>query len=131
MSATNSNKMSNAEVDALIALNFGPGESLWNPKVFDLLFLIGHPLCAVCTLQKWGKSWILGDLCVGEKRKGYGTQVVELALSKVHGRVWADANAESAGVFQKDPRWRKATRSQKPPWKAMGVWYATTNNESV
>jgi hypothetical protein len=114
--------MSRAEIDALIALNFGEGESLWSPKVFDLLFLIGTPLCAVCTLQKWDKGWILGDVCVSEKRKGYGTQVIDLALSKVQGRVWADANAASAGIFHKDPRWRKTTRG---PWDATGVWYVT------
>jgi len=115
-------KMSRAEIDALIALNFGEGESLWRPKVFDLLFLLGTPLCAVCTLQKWDKGWILGDVCASEKRKGYGTQVIDLALSKVQGRVWADANEASAGIFQKDPRWRKTTRG---PWDATGVWYVT------
>jgi hypothetical protein len=114
-----------ADVDALIALNFGDGESLWNPKCFDKLYTLGEPICAVCTLQKWDGGWILGDVCVSEKRKGYGTRVVDLALSNVKGPIWADANAGSAGIFEKDIRWRKATHLQVPPWEASGVWYVS------
>ena len=51
-------------MDELVAQNFGPGESLWNPKCFDRLYTIreGAKVMALCTLQKWGDRWILGDL---------------------------------------------------------------------
>jgi hypothetical protein len=114
-------------MDELIALNFGPGESLWNPKCFDRLYTIreGAKVMALCTLQKWGRDgWILGDLCVAEKRKGLGTQLVNKVLSKVKEPIWVDANEESNGIFTKDPRWR---RTKEGPWVPTGTaWVLET-----
>ena len=107
-------------IDELVARNFGPGESLWNPKCFDRLYTIreGAKVMALCTLQKWGGGWILGDLCVAEKRRGLGTQLVNKVLSKVHEPIWVDANEESNGIFKKDPRWR---RTNEGPWPPSGT----------
>ena len=107
-------------IDELTARNFGPGESLWNPKCFDRLYTIreGAKVVALCTLQKWGDKWILGDLCVAEKRRGLGTRLVNKVLAKVKEPVWVDANAESNGIFAKDPRWR---RTDDGPWTPSGT----------
>jgi len=79
---------------------------------------------ALCTLQRWGDRWILGDLCVAEKRRGLGTQLVNKVLSKVKEPIWVDANAESNGIFAKDPRWR---RTAEAPWKPSGTaWLLET-----
>jgi len=113
-------------VDELVAQNFGPGESLWNPKCFDRLYTIreGARVMALCTLQRWGDRWILGDLCVAEKRRGLGTQLVNKVLAKVKEPVWVDANAESNGIFAKDPRWR---RTDDAPWQPSGTaWVLET-----
>lgn len=111
-------------VDELVARNFGEGESLWNPKCFDRLYTIreGVRVMALCTLQRWGSNWILGDLCVAEKRKGLGTQLVNKVLEKVKEPIWVDANAESAGIFAKDPRWR---RTDEGPWNPSGTAFTS------
>jgi hypothetical protein len=113
-------------MDELLAQNFGPGESLWNPKWFDRLYTIreGAKVMALCTLQKWGDRWILGDLCVAEKRRGLGTQLVNKVLAKVKEPVWADANAESNGIFAKDPRWRQ---TDEGPWEPSGTAWSFDN----
>ena len=108
-------------MDELIRQNFGPGESLWNPKCFDRLYTLreGSKVLALCTLQKWGRDgWILGDLCVAEKRKGLATRLVNKVLSKVKEPIWVDANEESNGIFLKDPRW---TRASENPWEPTGT----------
>ena len=108
-------------MDELVARNFGPGESLWNPKCFDRLYTIrdGPKVMALCTLQKWGRDrWILGDLCVAEKRRGLATQLVNKVLSKVKEPIWVDANEASNGIFAKDPRWR---RTYENPWEPTGT----------
>ena len=108
-------------MDELIRQNFGPGESLWNPKCFDRLYTLreGSKVLALCTLQKWGRDgWILGDLCVAEKRKGLATRLVNKVLSKVKEPIWVDANEESNGIFLKDPRW---TRARQNPWEPSGT----------
>lgn len=107
-------------MDELISKNFGEGESIWNPKCFDRLYTIreGSKVMAVCTLQRWDDRWILGDLCVAEKRRGLATQLVNKVLAKVKEPVWVDANAESNGIFAKDPRWR---RTAEEPWKPSGT----------
>ena len=108
-------------MDELVAQNFGPGESLWNPKCFDRLYTIreGAKVMALCTLQKWGRDkWILGDLCVAEKRKGLATQLVNKVLSKVKEPIWVDANEESNGIFAKDTRWRRTCEN---PWEPTGT----------
>jgi hypothetical protein len=115
-------------MDELIRQNFGPDESLWNPKCFDRLYTIreGAKVMALCTLQKWGRDrWILGDLCVAEKRKGLGTKLVNKVLAKVKEPIWVDANEESNGIFLKDPRWR---RTYDGPWKPSGTaWLLETS----
>jgi len=81
---------------------------------------------ALCTLQKWGNKWILGDLCVAEKRRGLGTQLVNKVLAKVKEPVWVDANTESNGIFAKDPRWR---RTDEGPWVPSGTaWVLETSH---
>ena len=107
-------------IDELVRQNFGPGESIWNPKCFDRLYTIreGSNVMAVCTLQKWGDGWILGDLCVAEKRRGLATRLVNKVISKVKESIWLDANEESNGIFAKDPRWR---RTDEGPWKPTGA----------
>jgi hypothetical protein len=112
-------------MDELIRQNFGPDESLWNPKCFDRLYTIreGSRVVAVCTLQRWGDAWILGDLCVAEKRRGLATQLVNKVLSKVKEPIWVDANTESIGIFAKDPRWR---RTDDGPWEPTGVSFCKT-----
>ena len=107
-------------MDKLIRQNFGPGESLWNPKGFDRIYTIreGAKVMALCTLQKWGNKWILGDLCVVEKRRGLATQLVNKVISKVKEPIWVDANEESNGIFAKDPRWR---RTDEGPWAPSGT----------
>ena len=77
-------------------------------------------MTALCTLQKWGKGWILGDLCVAEKRKGLGTQLVNKVLTKVREPIWADANELSNGIFEKDQRW---TLAKEYPWETKGTWW--------
>ena len=114
------------KINKLIRQNFGEGEDLWEPKCFDLIYTIreGSKVMAVCTLQKWGKGWILGDLCVAEKRKGLATQLVNKVISILKEFIWADANEESNGVFTKDPRW---SRTAKGPWEATGTaWLLET-----
>lgn len=108
-------------MDKLVSENFGSGESLWNPKCFDRLYTLrdGSRITALCTLQKWGKNkWILGDLCVAEKRKGLATQLIDKVLSKVHEPIWVDANEQSNGIFAKDSRWRQTNEG---PWKPSGT----------
>ena len=107
-------------MDERICKNCGQGESLWNPKCFDRLYTIrdGAKVMALCTLQKWGNKWILGDLCVAEKRRGLATQLVNKVLTKVKEPIWVDANEESNGIFFKDTRWR---RTDEGPWKPMGT----------
>ena len=106
-------------MDELISKNFGIGESIWNPKCFDRLYTIreGSKVMAVCTLQRWGNKWILGDLCVAEKRKGLATQLVNKVLSKVKEPIWVDANEQSNGIFAKDPRWQQTSEG---PWTPKG-----------
>lgn len=112
------------QIDDLIAQNFGAGESIWDNKCFDRLYTLreGSRVTAVCTLQRWDDKWILGDLCVAEKHKGLATQLVNKVLSKVKEPVWADANAESNGIFAKDPRWR---RTDDAPWEPTGTAWVT------
>ncbi|BAT22547.1 hypothetical protein [Yellowstone lake phycodnavirus 3] len=113
-------------MNELITKNFGPGESIWNPKCFDRLYTIreGTKVMAVCTLQRWGSKWILGDLCVAEKRKGLATRLVNKVIAKVKEPIWVDANEESNGIFLKDPRWR---RTDEAPWQPSGTaWLLET-----
>jgi hypothetical protein len=70
---------------------------------------------AVCTLQKWGGKWILGDLCVAEKRQGLATRLVAKVLDKVHEPIWVDANESSVGIFEKNPAWRPTDDGPWPP----------------
>lgn len=107
-------------MDELIQQNFGYSESIWNPKCFDRIYTIreGAKVMAVCTLQKWGNRWILGDLCVSEKHKGLATQLVNKVISKVKEPIWVDANEESNGIFKKDIRWQ---RTDDAPWKPVGT----------
>ena len=125
-SSRGSHSIYTAMMDELVGRNFGAGESLWNPRCFDRIYTIreGPKVMALCTLQKWGDRWILGDLCVAEKRRGLGTQLVNKVLSKVKEPVWVDANAESNGIFAKDPRWR---RTDDGPWVPSGTaWLLET-----
>jgi len=112
-------------MDELISKNFGSGESIWNPKCFDRLYTIreGSKVMALCTLQRWGDKWILGDLCVAEKRKGLGTRLVNKVLAKVKEPIWVDANEASNGIFRKDPRW---TRARQNPWEPSGRAWQTS-----
>ena len=115
-------------MDELISKNFGIGESIWNPKCFDRLYTIreGSKVMAVCTLQKWGDRWILGDLCVAEKRRGFATRLVNKVISKVNEPIWVDANEESNGIFKKDSRWRRTCEN---PWEPSGTaWVLETVN---
>ena len=108
-------------MDDLVRQNFGESESLWNPKCFDRLYSLreGSQIVAVCTLQKWSGGWILGDLCVFEKRKGHATRLVNKVIQKVRGdTLWVDTNEQSRGIFEKDPRWQ---RTNTGPWKPTGV----------
>lgn len=114
-------------MDELIHQNFGEGESLWNPKCFDRIYTIreGAKVMALCTLQKWNDGWILGDLCVAEKRRGLATQLVNKVLTKVKEPIWVDANEESNGIFAKDSRWH---RTDECPWKPTGtVWFTQSD----
>jgi hypothetical protein len=130
-------------MDDLIRQNFGPGESLWNPKCFDRLYTLREGskvqgpersrrrlrLLALCTLQKWGRDgWILGDLCVAEKRKGLATRLVNKVLSKVKEPIWVDANEQSNGIFLKDPRW---TRARENPWEPSGTSFVASRREII
>ena len=113
-------------MNELISKNFGPSENIWNPKCFDRLYSLreGSKVLAVCTLQRWGDRWILGDLCVAEKRRGLATQLVNKVLTKVKQPIWVDANEESNGIFEKDPRWR---RTNEGPWSPSGkAWIKQT-----
>ena len=116
-------------MDELIRQNFGPDESLWNPKCFDRLYTIreGSRVVAVCTLQRWDDAWILGDLCVAEKRRGLATRLVNKVLSKVKEPIWVDANTESFGIFAKDPRWH---RTEEGPWEPTGVAFSQSLKSS-
>jgi len=107
-----------AKVNKLIRQNFGPHEDLWCPRYFDMLFRLSlqgstDPL-AVCTLQWSEKYWILGDLCVSEQGKGYGTEIVRRIMTIVSRPVWVDANPISAKIFEKNSRFRETTEG---PWK--------------
>lgn len=86
-------KIMQYEIDQLIQKNFGSNESLWNPKVFDRLFMLtrGQKLLAVCTLQWSGKYWILGDLCTEEHGKGHGSLIVQRVCERLTQPVWSDA----------------------------------------
>jgi hypothetical protein len=82
------------KVDKLIRQNFGPGESLWDPKCFDLLYKLveGPKILAVCTLQWSGQGyWILGDICASVHGQGYGSEIVRLICEIVSEPIWADA----------------------------------------
>jgi hypothetical protein len=110
-----------SKIDKLIRQNFGPHEDLWNPRYFDVLFRLSYqgstdPL-AVCTLQWAQDYWILGDLCVREKRRGFATEIVNRIMDLVNKPIWVDANELSAKIFEKDPRFHETT---KGPWKPEG-----------
>jgi hypothetical protein len=98
-------------VDALVRENFGPEEGLWDPLVVDHIFRldVNGKLAAVCTLQKRSKYWLLGDLCVAEKRKGHGTRII----LEVMNLVWLTkpilvrVNSMSEGLIQKTGRFLK------------------------
>lgn len=112
-------------MDAIVRQNFGEDESLWNPKCFDRLYSLrdGSQIVAICTLQKWSGGWILGDLCVSEKRKGYATRLVNKVIQKVRSEpIWVDANEQSRGIFEKDSRWHKTNIG---PWKPTGTSFST------
>ena len=82
------------KVDKLIRQNFGPGESLWDPKCFDLLFKLTHSqkILAVCTLQWSGQGyWILGDICASVHGQGFGSEIVRRVCERVSEPIWADA----------------------------------------
>jgi hypothetical protein len=107
-----------SKIDKLVRQNFGPHEDLWDPKYFDMLFRLSHrgstdPL-AVCTLQWTLDYWILGDLCVGQKRQGFATEIVNRIMDVVKGPIWVDANAISSKIFEKDPRFHETTMG---PWR--------------
>jgi hypothetical protein len=117
-----------SKVNKLVRQHFGPHEDLWKPKCCDMVFRLVHhgstePL-AVCTLQLAPSNyWILGDLCVKEQRKGYGTQIVSLVMRVVNLPVWVDANETAAKIFEKDRRFRETT---KGPWKPEGRAFIST-----
>jgi len=111
-----------SKVNKLVRQHFGPHEDLWNPKCCDMVFRLSpygstEPY-AVCTLQLApGDYWILGDLCVKESGKGYGTQIVGLIMRVVNRPVWVDANEIAAKIFAKDPRFRETNTG---PWEITG-----------
>ena len=111
------------KVDQLIQKNFGSGESLWDPKCFDLLFKLidSQKILAVCTLQ-WSDQgyWILGDLCSGIHGKGFGSEIVRQICEQVSEPIWADAtNVGSERILERN--------SFKPttikPWDPEGKSY--------
>jgi hypothetical protein len=113
----------NKKVDKLVRQNFGAYEDLWNPKLFDELFILTEddstePL-AVCTLQWTEKYWILGDLCVKTPRQGHGSEIVRLVMQVVKNKpVWVDAtNAACAKIFERDSRFKETVDG---PWKPEG-----------
>ena len=81
-------------IDDLVRKNFGTEESLWNPKCFDRLYKLvdGRKLLGVCTLQ-WSPDgyWILGDICVYEHGKRYGSEIVKRICEQISEPIWADA----------------------------------------
>ena len=82
------------KVDKLIRQNFGPGESLWDPKCFDLLYKLvdGPKIMAICTLQWSGQGyWILGDICASVHGQGFGSEIVRRVCGSVSEPIWADA----------------------------------------
>ena len=113
-------------VDALVEQNFGPGESLWDPKCFDRLYTLvdGPRLLAVCTLQWSGEYWILGDLCAAEHGKGHGTEIVKRIFKKIFEPVWTDATSPaSEGVMRRNG----CVRADFGPWPPKGLAYSRGN----
>lgn len=112
-------------VDALVRENFGPDEGLWDPLVVDHIFRldVNGKLAAVCTLQKRPKYWLLGDLCVAEKRRGHGTQIVVEVMNLLEPTecVLVRVNSMSEGLVQKTGRFRKIADGRYMSTLASGV----------
>jgi hypothetical protein len=94
------------KIDKLVQKNFGSGESLWDPKCFDLLFKLtcDRNILAVCTLQwSYEEYWILGDVCAAEHGQGYGSEIVRRVCEQVSEPIWADAtNPGSIRILERN-----------------------------
>ena len=112
------------EIDQLIQDNFGPGESLWSPKCFNLLYKLvdDQKLVGVCTLQWSGEYWILGDVCVGHKGRGYGTEIVRRVCESHPESIWADATSAGSEVILKRNSFHPTSVQ---PWEPEGKGYMT------
>lgn len=112
------------QIDSLIQKNFGPNESLWNPKCFDRLFVLlgDQKLLAVCTLQ-WADNgyWILGDLCTAEHGKGYGSLIVQSVCEKIKEPVWSDATHPACEKILLHNGFQRVIHLG--PWKPEGMSY--------
>ena len=111
-------------VDELTAANFGPGESLWEPRCFDLAYELtdGDRLLAVCTLQ-WAPEqqyWILGDVCVSAHGHGYGTEIVRRVCEENPEPIWAEtSNPAAMRILEKNG----FTRTDECPWESDMTFY--------
>lgn len=109
------------KVDELIQQNFGPGESLWKPKCFDLLYKLvdGQKILAVCTLQ-WSAEgyWILGDVCSVTHGHGFGSEIIRRVCERTHEPIWADATHPGSGKILERNSFRPTTVQ---PWKPEGT----------
>lgn len=114
-------------IDELVRANFGPGESLWAPKCFDLLYKLvdGSKLLAVCTLQ-WSDEgyWILGDLCTAEHGQGHGSEILKQICSVITDPIWADATHPGSERILERNSFSKTTIS---PWEPKGQAYYKGN----
>ena len=113
-------------IDDLVRKNFGPGESLWEPKCFDRLYKLvdGRKLLGVCTLQWSGEYWILGDLCTANHGRGHGFEFVKQICEQVREPIWADAvGPASARILERNSF--RPTGVQ--PWPPEGKSYININ----
>lgn len=106
------------KVDKLIRQNFGPDESLWDPKCFDRLYKLvdGQKILAVCTLQ-WAQAdgyWILGDVCSAVHGQGFGSEIVRQVCEKVSESIWADATGPGSERILERNSFRPTTLA---PWE--------------
>jgi len=110
-------------VDELIQQNFGPGESLWDPKCFDLLYKLtcSQKILAVCTLQ-WSASgyWILGDVCASIHGKGFGSEIIRQICERISEPIWADATGPGSERILERNSFKPTTIQ---PWDPDGKSY--------
>jgi hypothetical protein len=111
------------KVDKLIQKNFGPDESLWDPKCFDFIYKLidGHKILAVCTLQWTDQGyWILGDVCSSVHGQGFGSEIVRQICEQISEPIWADATTPgSIQILERNSF--KPTTIQ--PWDPHGKSY--------